>query len=122
MEEKETSPNRKVIEKSQTEQLRKLSEQYDGLKQKFDRIAPGNKSAYAEQVAQLGEKKAVAEANLVKMQNEDTEGFYELSLSAQITLDEFKEALCLLNETFCDPEEQVKEEPSGQPAPAGREA
>ena len=108
MEEKEASFNREVIESGQADQLQKLREGFDQLQGKCERVAQQEKTAYGECMEQLKQKRAEAEAKVTEMQENQADGFYDLSLDAQIALDELKEALGEAEEKFGEPTEPEK--------------
>jgi hypothetical protein len=106
MEEKKVSFNREIIESGQTEQLQKLCECFEQLQEKENTVGQQEKSAYSECLEQLKQKRSEAEAKLAEMQQNTTDGFYEVSLDSQIALDKLKEALCEAQEKYVEPSEQ----------------
>lgn len=118
MEGKEVSFNREVIQEGQTEQLRKLGEGMEELAGQADTVGQDRKAAYEECLETIRQKRAAAEAKLTEMQQDGSEGFYELSLTSQIALDELKEAVCFAQEAFGNPAEGSKS-PAAASAQAG---
>jgi DNA-binding transcriptional MerR regulator len=100
MKEKEASPNRAIIKQGQTEQLRKLCQDLDQLREKTGPVGSEYQAAYEECVAGLKQKKSEVEEKLVAMDNDSTDGFYERSLGSQIALDEMQDALRKAREQF----------------------
>ncbi len=108
MEQKEVSYNRELIEKGHTDQLRKLCEGIDALSAQAGTVGQDKKATYDECLEVVRQKRSAAEAKLSEMQQDSSEGFYELSLGSQIALDELKEALCLAQEEYGSPAEESK--------------
>jgi hypothetical protein len=118
MEGKEVSFNREVIQEGQTEQLRKLCEGMEELTGQADTVGHDRKAAYAECLETIRQKRAAAEARLTEMRQDGSDGFYELSLTSQIALDELKEAVCFAQEALGSPAES-RNSPAAASAQAG---